>query len=75
MASSSLVEKDRITVLVKGVGAWTKGLQKLAHNHEMQEQSGSSAASTKCPFATKGAAIHVEGPYGHQHPYFLEYVF
>lgn len=86
MASSSLVEKDRITILVKKAGTWTKGLEKLAHQaaaaqqeahglpHHGQEgtlsHSSSPSTSTSCPFAIKAA---VEGPYGHQDPYFLAY--
>lgn len=64
LASSSLAEPDRVSILVKKQGTWTKNLE------EVVNEAKAEASRRSCPFSFSIAAS-VEGPYGPRSDTFL----
>ncbi|KAG0602234.1 hypothetical protein M758_10G000600 [Ceratodon purpureus] len=65
--SSSLQGDDNITICVKPLGEWTRSLQKLIIAADTAN-SNSKGAGAGCPLQ-----LFVEGPYGPEKDYFLQY--
>ncbi|KAH9556525.1 hypothetical protein CY35_07G033500 [Sphagnum magellanicum] len=61
VSSSPYDGDDRLKVLIKPYGEWT---------HQLQDAVSAAVTKGPCPF---GQQVAVEGPYGHESDYFLQY--
>ena len=68
VSSSPLDGKNHLSVVIKGLGQWTKKLSNNISNAPEKIQEGIPFQ----PCSTITASV--EGPYGHQSPYHLKYV-
>lgn len=68
VSSSPLDGKNHLSVVIKGLGQWTKKLNDTISNAPEKIQEGIPIQ----PCSTITASV--EGPYGHQSPYHLKYV-